>query len=67
MNILRARLFAERSAERAAATNADRRRQIGSGMRGDKRRTIRVQEGQVNDHLTGRSWRFKEYERGDWE
>jgi peptide chain release factor 1 len=65
--ILRARLFAARSAERAATANADRRKQIGSGMRGDKRRTIRVQEGQVTDHLTGRTWRFKEYERGDWE
>lgn len=44
---------------------ADRRRQVGSGMRGDKRRTIRVQDDQVTDH-DGRSWRFKAYARGDW-
>jgi hypothetical protein len=35
-------------------------------MRGDKRRTIRVQDGQVTDHVDGRIWRFKSYERGDW-
>jgi peptide chain release factor 1 len=45
---------------------ADRRRQVGSGMRGDKRRTIRVQDGHVTDHVDGRTWRFKSYERGDW-
>ena len=44
----------------------DRRRQVGSGMRGDKRRTIRVQDGQVTDHVDGRTWRFKSYARGDW-
>lgn len=45
---------------------ADRRRQVGSGMRGDKRRTIRVQDDQVTDHVDGRTWRFKAYARGDW-
>jgi hypothetical protein len=35
-------------------------------MRGDKRRTIRVQDGQVVDHVTGRSWSFRDYERGIW-
>lgn len=43
-----------------------RRAQLGSGMRGDKRRTVRVQDGQVNDHVTGRKWRYKDYVRGDW-
>ena len=45
---------------------ADRRRQVGSGQRADKRRTVRVQAGQVTDHVDGRSWQFKRYERGDW-
>lgn len=45
---------------------ADRRRQIGSGMRGDKRRTIRTQDDQVTDHVDGRTWKFKSYARGDW-
>lgn len=63
---LRARLAA---ASRDAATNArdsDRRAQIGSGQRGDKRRTIRVGDDQVTDHITGRTWRFKAYSRGRW-
>jgi peptide chain release factor 1 len=45
---------------------ADRRRQVGSGMRGDKRRTIRAQDDHVTDHVDGRTWRFKAYARGDW-
>lgn len=40
--------------------------QIGSGMRGDKRRTIRVQAGTVTDHVTGKSWKYKDYIRGNW-
>ena len=45
---------------------ADRRRQVGSGMRGDKRRTIRTQDDQVTDHVDGRTWRYKAYARGNW-
>jgi protein subunit release factor A len=30
-----------------------RRQQIGSGMRGDKRRTYRFQDDAVADHVTG--------------
>lgn len=46
--------------------DADRRQQVGTGMRGDKRRTIRTQDDQVTDHVDGRTWRFKAYARGDW-
>ena len=65
------RVLAARVAELTRSTvqgerAADRRRQVGSGMRADKRRTIRVQDGQVTDHVDGRTWRFKSYERGDW-
>lgn len=65
------RVLAARVADRdrtliADARAADRRRQVGSGMRGDKRRTIRAQDDQVTDHIDGRTWRFKAYERGDW-
>jgi peptide chain release factor 1 len=64
--ILRARLH-EQELERHHATRVDdRRRQIGSGQRGDKRRTIAVQRDSVIDHLTGRSWRFDDYVRGRW-
>jgi peptide chain release factor 1 len=64
--ILRARLFAREREQQAASRAAARRQQIGSGMRGDKRRTIRVQDGTVTDHLTGRTWSFRDYERGNW-
>lgn len=44
----------------------DRKEQIGSGQRGDKIRTIRVKDGQVNDHVTGRCWNYKDYRAGKW-
>jgi len=64
--ILRARLH-ELQMGRAHAERADeRRRQIGSGQRGDKRRTVAVQRDSVVDHVSGRAWRFADYERGKW-
>ena len=64
--MLRARLW-QAEQERAERERAsDRRAQVGSGMRGDKRRTIRCQDGQVNDHVTGRTWRLRDYLRGEW-
>jgi len=55
-----------RRGELIEARAAERRAQVGSGMRGDKRRTIRVQDDSVVDHATGRTWRYREYARGDW-
>jgi protein subunit release factor A len=43
-----------RSGEKAVEDDV-RRLQIGSGMRGDKRRTYRFQDDTVVDHVTGRS------------
>lgn len=63
---LRARLWEAKTAELGAARAADRKAQVGSGMRGDKRRTIRTQDDQVHDHVTGRRWRYRDYVRGDW-
>ncbi|MFO0740792.1 MAG: peptide chain release factor-like protein [Labilithrix sp.] len=48
------------------ARNEARRGQLGTGMRGDKRRTIRQQDGSVVDHVTGKTWRYRDYERGEW-
>src|SRR5262249_35270466 len=60
-------VLAEASRRRKADTrDAVRRDQVGSGMRGDKRRTIREQDGTVIDHPTGRKWRLREYVRGDF-
>lgn len=66
MAVLRAKLLEHRQHAATAARASDRRSQVGSGQRGDKRRTIRVPDGQVVDHVTGRTWRLKEYLRGQW-
>jgi peptide chain release factor 1 len=41
-----------------------RRQQIGSGMRGDKRRTYRFQDDQVVDHVTGKSMQVSKAMKG---
>jgi peptide chain release factor 1 len=66
LRVLAARVADQERAAFAGARAADRKQQVGSGMRGDKRRTIRVQDDQVADHVDGRTWRFKAYARGDW-
>jgi peptide chain release factor 1 len=64
--LLTAKLYEKSQQASSQAASEVRRSQVGSGMRGDKRRTIRTQEGVVNDHVTGRKWRLKEYIRGQW-
>ena len=64
--LLRARLWETERQRSHAATAQDRRAQVGSGMRGDKRRTIRTQDDSVHDHITGRRWRLRDYLRGEW-
>jgi len=64
--VLRARLWEVTRVALDGKRAFDRKRQIGSGMRGDKRRTIRVRDDVVNDHETGRQWKFSDYERGRW-
>lgn len=64
--LLRARLWRLEQEKQEGKRASDRRTQIGSGMRGDKRRTIRCQDGIVTDHITGQQWNFKDYEKGNW-
>lgn len=64
---LRARVTAADRERAGGARAEDRRRQVGSGQRGDKRRTVRAQDDHVVDHLDGRAWRFKDYVRGVWD
>lgn len=57
-----------KQAQRAAlqAAHADvRRRQAGSGQRGDKVRTVRAQDGIVTCERSGKKHRLKDYLRGD--
>jgi peptide chain release factor 1 len=64
--LLRAKIWEAKQALVHGTRAADRRAQVGSGMRGDKRRTIRTQDGVVNDHITNKTWRYKDYVRGVW-
>ena len=64
--LLRARLYA-RAQEISSGERADeRKQQVGTGMRGDKIRTIALQRGKVTDHRTGKTIPAKAYLRGDW-
>jgi peptide chain release factor 1 len=62
--LLRARLEDASAAQRSRARNDARRSQVGSGMRGDKRRTIALQRDVVTDHVTGKTMRAKAYLAG---
>jgi peptide chain release factor 1 len=66
LRVLRSRLLAQKENAEHASESKQRKDQIGSGQRGDKRRTIRVKDGQVNDHVTGQKWSLKKYLNGDW-
>ncbi|HET9988618.1 MAG TPA: peptide chain release factor-like protein [Kofleriaceae bacterium] len=63
---LRTRLTDEATTQATAERASTRRYQVGSGMRGDKRRTIRSQDDSVVDHVTGKTWRLRDYVRGNW-
>lgn len=65
--LLRARVYELRQAQTATVREEQRRSQVGSGMRGDKIRTIRVQDGIVTDHRKENKIRYKDYIRGNWD
>jgi protein subunit release factor A len=50
---------------KASIVAEDRKGQIGSGMRGDKRRTYRFQDGTITDHVTGRTITTKAFSKGN--
>jgi len=62
--LLRARLLAAERERASRERNAERRDQVGAGMRGDKVRTIALQRGTVTDHRTGKSMPAQRYLRG---
>lgn len=62
--ILRARLLELSKNSQRNKRRKERRRQAGSGMRGDKVRTIRFQDDTVIDHQTNKRMSVKKYVRG---
>lgn len=45
--------------------NLQKKSQIGTGMRGDKIRTIRVQENMVKSHINGNTISYESYLKGN--
>ena len=66
MFVLRCRLHAAQQRAASGSLNDSRRQQIGSGMRGDKRRTVSAKRGIVDDHVTGQRWTYEAYLAGKW-
>jgi peptide chain release factor 1 len=64
--VLAARLYQAERERLDTTKNADRRQQVGTGMRGDKVRTYRTQDDQVTDHRTGVKTRLSRWYNGDW-
>jgi peptide chain release factor 1 len=54
-------------AEALSRQNNVRRDQVGSGMRGDKRRTYRFQDDSVYDQITGKTASCREVLRGNFD
>lgn len=65
LSVLRARLKEAEGEKKVRDQNRRRRRQVGSGMRGDKVRTVAMQRDSVTDHQTGKVMKAKQYLRGN--
>jgi peptide chain release factor 1 len=65
--VLRARLNDRHRSSQRAARAEDRKGQVGSGERGDKRRTIALQRDSVVDHVLGVETTAKKYLRGEFD
>lgn len=64
MTLLKAKLLHAKKEKSAMERFKLRKEQIGSGMRGDKIRTIQVRNDLVIDHKTGKRISYKDYSRG---
>jgi peptide chain release factor 1 len=61
---LRARLSQRLQEQATASSNSKRKRQLGTGARSDKIRTVAEQRGRVECHKTGKRMKIGRYERG---
>ena len=61
---LRARLLKVQVAAQHSSSNLNRKKQVGTGMRSDKIRTIAYQRGRVENHINGKRMKIRDYERG---
>lgn len=61
---LKARLAKLTTTIRDKERSLETRSQVGSGMRGDKTITIRLQDDRVQNHITGKSMKASKYMKG---
>jgi len=66
LSILSARVYEQNESDSLDAVNKQRKKQIGSGQRGDKIRTYRTQNDQVKDHRTGKKMSLCKWLEGKW-
>lgn len=62
--LLRAKLKEKQDTQNHKNRTQNRKNQIGTGMRGDKRRTIRIKDDCVTDHILGKKMTASRYLRG---
>jgi peptide chain release factor 1 len=67
LEILRSKLAEREQGVARAERNDSRRKQVGSGQRGDKLRTIRTQDNTVRCERTGRVKPYRVYANGEIE
>lgn len=65
-SVLASKLFELEQSKVINNQNNLRKEQIGSGMRGDKIRTVQVQNDVVINHQTGKKISYKDYNKGKW-
>lgn len=63
--VLKARLKSQAKNKFFKNRDKIRKQQVGSGMRGDKIRTIRIRDNLVTDHKLDKKVSYKKYSRGD--
>lgn len=65
IRLLRQRVESSESNQKTAKVRQDRSEQIGSGQRGDKSRTIQMQNGKVTNHVNNKKMPVKSYLKGE--
>ena len=66
LRILAERVLEDKRSRQRSSRAAQRKEQVGSGMRSDKVRTYRTKDDRVVDHATGQRWKLTKWLRGDW-
>lgn len=66
LKVLAAKISSQRAMVAHDKHSKKRKRQVGSGQRGDKVRTYRMKDDRVVDHRTGQKWNLSAWLRGEW-